>query len=409
MALPVKALPLVQSWDCHHCGDCCRGYTVRVTDAEKETLDAQGWAEPGTSGTAGHYQLAQTATGACVFLGTDQKCRIHAKFGAQGKPLACRLYPFILVPAGDHWRVSVRLGCPSASQNLGRPIADHADELADFAEELERGSGAPTVASPPGLQPNQPGNWPDLLRFTKCLVETVSDESTPVDHRLRKILAVAALCRQSRFDAVTGKRLSEFLRVIGRAVAEDVSVSPLAVAPPRWLGRILFRQTAALYARRDVGRDAGPDGKTRLRRLNSAWRIARGSGRIPRLHARIPDTTFAAAELAWDAPDAEAEALLTRYYRLKIDSVQFAGGSNFQKALWPGLESLVLTYPVIRWLARIFAQSGVSRLEATRMAVEQVDDHFAYNPHLGSPRHAWVIDTLRKRGELAKLVAWYGR
>ena len=405
MPAPVRTLPLIQ-WDCHSCGQCCRGYTVRVTDAEKAALDAQGWPEPATAGTPGDYRLAQTEAGACVFLDDDLKCRVHAKFGAAGKPLACRLYPFILVPAGDHWRVSLRHGCPSVSANRGRPFAAHAAELAAMANELEAG---PDAAPIPELKPNQASNWPDLLRFANCLAGIMADDSTPVDHRLRKILAVADLCRQSRFEAVSGKRLTEFLSVITRAVAEDVPTDPTAVPPPGWLGRILFRQTVALYARRDQGRDAGPDVRTRLGRLRSAWRFARGSGPVPRLHARIPAATFAAAERPWATPDPETERLLTRYYLTKIDSTQFAGSGNFGKGLWPGLESLVLTYPVAQWLARVLAQGGLPRPDAARLALEQVDDHFAYNPLLGSPRHGWVIETLRGRGELAKLVAWYGR
>ena len=408
MPTPVRSLPMVQ-WDCHSCGNCCRGYTVPVTDAEKQKLDGQDWPVAATAGEPGAYRLAQTPGGACVFLGDDNKCRVHAKFGASGKPLACRLYPFILVPAGDHWRVSLRMGCPSVTANKGRPIHDFAAELADLAAELEAGEGTPAQAPVPELRPNQASNWPDLLRFTKCLTDAVADESLPVDARLRKVLAIAEICRQSRFEAVSGKRLTEFLSVIAGAVAEDVPTNATELPPPGWLGRVLFRQAAALYARRDQGRDAGPDGRSRMRRVVSAWKFARGVGRVPRLHGRIPSATFAVAEEPWGVPEAEIEALFTRYYRLKIESMQFAGASNFRKALWPGLESLVLTYPVAKWLARVLAQSGMSRLEASRVALEQVDDHFAYNPLLGSGRNAWAIETLRKRGELAKLVAWYGR
>ena len=409
MPAPVRALPLAQHWDCHNCGDCCRGYTVRVTDAEKAKLDAQGWDATPTAGTPGDYRLAQTEGGACVFLGPDQKCRVHAKFGAQGKPLACRLYPFILVPAGDHWRVGVRMGCPSASGDRGRPLDAHAAELAALAAEIEATEGTPAQAPTPELRPGQASNWADLLRFTACLGDAMLDESAPVDYRLRKILAIADLCRQSRFEAVSGRRLGEFLGVIARAVAEDVPANAADVPPPGWLGRVLFRQAAALYSRRDTGRDAGPDVRTRLRRLRAIWRFARGRGTVPRLHGRIPPATFAAAEEPWGAPDPEVEALFTRYYRVKLDSLQFAGSANFRKGLWPGLESLVLTYPVAMWLARVLAQGGMGRPEAARVALEQVDDHFAYNPMLGSPRHAWAIETLRARGELARLVAWYGR
>src|SRR5947208_740003 len=44
MPLPVKSLPVIQNWDCHGCGDCCRLYNVRVTDEEKARIEAQDWA-----------------------------------------------------------------------------------------------------------------------------------------------------------------------------------------------------------------------------------------------------------------------------------------------------------------------------------------------------------------------------
>ena len=60
--------------------------------------------------------LNHRADGGCVFLGADNLCRIHGKFGSAAKPLACRIYPFLLVPAGDHWNLGLRLACPSAAR-----------------------------------------------------------------------------------------------------------------------------------------------------------------------------------------------------------------------------------------------------------------------------------------------------
>ena len=65
----------------------------------------------------------------CVFLSPDNRCRLHERYGAEAKPLACRLYPFVLVPAGDHWRVSLRFACPSVATNQGRALPQHADEI----------------------------------------------------------------------------------------------------------------------------------------------------------------------------------------------------------------------------------------------------------------------------------------
>ena len=123
MPMPVRSLPLVQNWDCHGCSDCCRTYAVHVSDAEKAKIEAQNWhAEPDLAGveffawdkSEQRLRLNHRPDGGCVFLGADNRCRIHAKFGSAAKPMPCRVYPFVMVPAGDHWRVGVRFACPSA-------------------------------------------------------------------------------------------------------------------------------------------------------------------------------------------------------------------------------------------------------------------------------------------------------
>ncbi len=413
MPMPVRALPVVQNWDCRNCGDCCRSYAVRVSEVEKARIDAQGWDVPGVvpDGKGGH-QLAHTPTGACVFLGPDERCQIHAKFGAAAKPMACRVYPFVLVPAGDHWRVGMRMSCPSAAANLGRSLKVHAAELAEFTGLIEADAGTHFASNlpAPDLQPGQPATWPDLLRFTKCLTGIMADAATPVDHRLRKILALAELCKKSRFETVTGGRLAEFLTVITGAVAEDVPVAAADVPPPKWLGRTVFRQMAAIYSRTDNGRNAGVASRGRWTRIRAAWRFAVGKGTVPKLHARIPATTFAAAEQP-DGPMTPAmDALLTRFYLVKLESMQFAGPTNYRRSYWAGLDSLALTYPVIQWLARVLAAAGsLTREDALALAVRQVDDHYGYNPQLGTARMAWGTQVLADRGEIGRLAAWYSR
>ena len=39
----VRSLTVLQNWDCHSCGDCCRSYSVPVTADERRRIEAQGW------------------------------------------------------------------------------------------------------------------------------------------------------------------------------------------------------------------------------------------------------------------------------------------------------------------------------------------------------------------------------
>jgi lysine-N-methylase len=167
---------------------------------------------------------------------------------------------------------------------------------------------------------------------------------------------------------------------------------------------------AALYSRKDIGQDRGDMAdRGMLGRAAAAWRFARGTGRIPKLHGLFPETTFAAAEQPAGPLSPEAEKLLTRYYQVKVESLQFFGPPNYRLAFWDGLDSLVLTFPAMMWLARVLAAGGRDRDEAVRLALRIVDDNFGFNPLFGTGRQLWGLRVMNVKGELPKLVAWYGR
>ncbi len=41
--MQVRSLPVLQNWDCHSCGDCCRSYAVPATAEERRRIEGQGW------------------------------------------------------------------------------------------------------------------------------------------------------------------------------------------------------------------------------------------------------------------------------------------------------------------------------------------------------------------------------
>ncbi len=181
-------------------------------------------------------------------------------------------------------------------------------------------------------------------------------------------------------------------------------------APPTWTGRMVFRQLAAVYVRKDSGADRGTAQRGPVGRVLAAAKFATGGGRVPRVHAAVPPgVTFADAERPAGPWGAAADALLTRYYRLKLESLQFCGPTNFGLAFWDGVESLAMTFPVIQWFARLQAAGGVPRADALTAAVRTVDDNFGFNVLLGRGRQSFALNLVRLRGELPKLVAWYGR
>lgn len=97
---------------CAGCGGSCRGVAVRLFDDEEPGVrgaaEALGVEEPIVGGAL------RQVDGACVFLGEDARCRIHAAFGAAAKPRICRQYPVVAVRTEAGGRVGLDPGCYEA-------------------------------------------------------------------------------------------------------------------------------------------------------------------------------------------------------------------------------------------------------------------------------------------------------
>lgn len=416
MTSPLRHLPVIQHWDCHGCTHCCQEYQINVTDEERSRIEAQGWDQDAAlAGTplfvrvgawwSRRFALNQRPSGACVFLNEQGRCRIHERFGAEAKPLACRLYPFMLIPAGKEWRVGLRFSCPSAAANRGQPAAEH---RLDFqAREFAQQTGVrPDAVAPPPLRPGQQVDWSDLVRFTETLLGLLEDRRLPFERRLRQGLALARICRQAHFEKVSGPRLAELLDLLARSVDGEVPDAS-ALQPPSWIGRVLFRQTVAFYTRRDHGPQRGLHRSQRTLLPTAAWRFVRGRGPVPRVHAALPDITFEQIEQTPSAMTPAVDQTLERYYRVKVASMQFCGATHFGLPFWDGFEGLALTLPVILWLMRALPEP--SREQAAARAIEIVDHNFGFFSALGGVRQRLAQKILVQRGELERLMGWYSR
>ena len=423
--MQVRSLPVLQNWDCHSCGDCCRSYAVPVTAEERRRIEGQGWDQlPEFNGVPyfvkrnGEFYLNHREDGGCVFLGADKLCRIHGKCGSAAKPLACRIYPFLLVPAGDHWNFGLRLACPSAAENKGRPLSEQTGDAREYAAFFEATAAAGALkAPPPPLHGKQSVGWGDVGRVATAFSKLLANAADPFERRWRKLLFVVGMLRKATFDgagdpkkAVTGGRLSEMLHVLGLAADEEEPKPAAEVPRPGWVGRTVFRQLVAVFARKDHGAEKGAAQRGPVRRFVSAVRFATGRGHVPKVHAVIADNaTFAAGEKPFGELSPESTALLARWHRLKVESLQFCGAPNFGLTVWDGIESLALTFPAAMWLARVLVAGGRAPDAAVTQAVRMVDDNFGFNPLLGSARQKFALRLIANRGDLPRLVAWYGR
>lgn len=59
--------------------------------------------------------LRTESDGGCHFLMADQRCRVHAEFGPETKPLGCRQFPFFVTATPEGARVGTYHRCPCRS------------------------------------------------------------------------------------------------------------------------------------------------------------------------------------------------------------------------------------------------------------------------------------------------------
>ena len=141
MRLPIYIPELpAQKYSCHGCGSCCRDFTVQLTDADMQKLHDQGWKERlGQEYVVkfrGHSWLKQTDDGACVFLGDNGLCKVHAEFGLEAKPLACQFFPFMLSPNTRDTHIGISFACGSVVASKGAPLQTHRDDVRRMGELL---------------------------------------------------------------------------------------------------------------------------------------------------------------------------------------------------------------------------------------------------------------------------------
>jgi lysine-N-methylase len=200
------------------------------------------------------------------------------------------------------------------------------------------------------------------------------------------------------------------LHVLGEAASDEEPDDPAEVKAPGWVGRTVFRQLVAVFSRKDHGAEKGTAQRGPLSRFSSALKFAAGRGAVPKVHLALPDdATFAAGEKPLSELSEAASAILSRWHRMKVESLQFCGAPNFGLGVWEGLESLALTFPAAIWLARVIVAGGMSVDAAVTRAIRMVDDNFGFNPLLGSARQKFALRLIANRGDLPRLVAWYGR
>ncbi|MBI3466251.1 MAG: YkgJ family cysteine cluster protein [Planctomycetes bacterium] len=419
MSFPIRHLPVIQNWSCHQCGNCCREYFVTVTDEEMRRIEQQGWSQrpefkdlrlfvPYGPFWHREYRLNHRTDGSCIFLDDRGLCSIHAEFGEQAKPLPCQIYPYMLVPAGNELRVSVRFSCPSAVRNLGRPVADQMEAIRHYARKLVPPDARPP--QPPPVRRGQKLDWPELLRIVATLEQIIAGTGKDLTQRMIQALAFVRLVEQARFDKLHGNRLGELWEILADASTTELPpvVDNLAEIPS-W-ARMLFRLLVAQCARKDLSPHLRRGWRGRWGLFQAAVRFAAGRGRIPRIQPLFGDVDFAEVERPFGELPSEAASILERYYRIKLTGLQFFGSTFYDVPLVEGFYGLALTLPVILWIARWLAAGARRRQLSTDdviVALTVVDHQFGFANVFGFGYARRRVRLLASQGQVERLIAWY--
>lgn len=150
------------TWDCSGCGACCRR-SYRLGPVEPAVIEglkrldvAAHWppAKDGwyTTQRAPDGQVAyflETKEGQCVFLQDDQRCAIHARWGAEAKPGFCREFPYHLVSDPTGLVAIVRGECKGFHHSFEGtvPVEQQADAVAALPRSVPVRTFAPEEVS----------------------------------------------------------------------------------------------------------------------------------------------------------------------------------------------------------------------------------------------------------------------
>ena len=412
-------LPVVQNWSCHSCAGCCRQHLIEITSEERERILRQGWITSGElqgrepvvrlSNWPVRWRLNHTPEGACVFLTDDGLCRIHAKFGEEAKPLACRVYPYAFHPAPKgRIAVSLRYSCPSVIANRGATPQESSTEIQEIAREVVLVD--PRQIPPPAISSHQRLGWNEVEGVLKHLDASFVDTETPFLRRLLAAIFWVSLLDQAKLENFTESRFEELLSLIQQAALGEVPTDLDEFDEPTRAGRLMFRLTVGQYARLETVADLDHPWRARWRNVLGISQMSRGKGLLPSFRPELKPIPFETLEQPFGWPDT-ADELFTRYMRTKIGGMHFCGPAFYNRPVTEGFFALALMVPISLYLARWIA-SGEKRTKVTnkdlQRALAMADHHHGYSPALDGRAAAQRVRILAQ-GDLPKLCVHYAK
>ena len=394
ISLPILMLPIAaQRYSCHGCGNCCRDFTVQLREADLAKLRAQDWetklAMPVTVEFRATTYLRQREDGACVFLMDDGLCRIHKEYGFAEKPIACQMFPFVLVPDDVRTHVGISFACQSVRENKGAELRTHIREVDRMSQSVPETRAATYSAMLADAMSAKEGEL-DALRMT--LDRLLAREDLVMRDRFDGLAWIAANLGRAKLVEVRANRFRELVMVLASAVPAELEYLPLEAALTKQMR--LLRQ--AVYARlEDVQvNKAKAKGRWRtvLAQFLASRAFTRGAGPVPSVARDLLEgcdfAAISAIPTLSESADREAiDALLSRYARATLLGNRAWGAGYYGWSAVRGLQAMVLNIACTAWLARALAAKRghpTATIDDVRDALGRIDRHAGRAPWLGS-------------------------
>jgi len=405
----IRTLPIVEPWDCHGCGHCCRGTVIPLDKDDLQKLAEQRWQEhPDFQGVrtvvresllGGRRVLAKRPDGRCVFLNADGRCRIHELHGAEAKPAVCRMFPFQVVPLGNFAYLTPRRSCPSAAADDGRPAGEHIAALKK-AGLIDRFS--PGRTRPPVIARGVRRSWPEFLAAADVLARLMTAPDFPLVRRVVHGLRFCELLGQCKLRRVKQESWQELMQILESSSTDKAAEFFRDRQPPSRSTGVLFRQLGVHYVRSHLAFATSGRWRERWRLLRASAVFAHGKGRVPALVPEFPETTFEELERPLGPLSDEVAQPLSRFYETHATSKQYAIVVG-RHSLVASFRALALTYPLALWLLRLVIGHREPALEDVIGVV------VAMERGQGMSGLTRAANTMADAEQLERLVAWYAR
>ena len=410
-----------QKYSCKCCGAGCRSFLVAVRPQERQAIEAQeNWRESlgvdelfVTHRAAGKlgFGLAKRTDGSCIFLGNDNLCVIHKKFGLKAKPLACQLYPFVLTPVGGRLHLGLRFDCPAVCENIGQNLDDHRKDLKRMARELITADIEKLEL--PEICFKQKVSVKFFEAINEILLKMTNSDAVPLNDRLQWLRNFVDYLCEIKWQNVTDENFDDLVGMIqGGLLAEiqsrQIPKKAVTGKPRKLLGQIFFllcQPTSIITAQKK-----GPlkTLKNRLRLTRMEKQLRQLDGPLPRIQPDWPDCNLQDLETDFGTWPAEVQQLMTRYLTCRIAGMGYCGYNFYRYSLTEGIQSLLLGVVTAGWVMRIAAlQAGRKKIELAdaQQAVMTIDGNLGYAQAFGMGPSRMRLEYLSN--QLEGFINWF--